>query len=124
MNKVEKPTKILTMGIGAYFLTFLMCWVLFITPLLSLPTATYTVDNRNPAVGETVTFDGSGSFDSDGEIVKYVWDFGDDTESQEEVPTVTHSYSKAGEYIVELKVVDEHGISRSYETTINVVAPS
>ena len=36
MNMVEKPTKILTMGIGAYFLTFIMFWVLFITPFLVL----------------------------------------------------------------------------------------
>ena len=36
MNKVEKPTKILTMGIGAFFLVFIMCWVLFVT-LLQLP---------------------------------------------------------------------------------------
>jgi uncharacterized membrane protein len=34
MNKVEKPTKVFTMGIGVYFLTFIMFWVLLITLFL------------------------------------------------------------------------------------------
>ena len=31
MNRVENPSKIFTMGIGAYFLTWIAAWVLFIT---------------------------------------------------------------------------------------------
>ncbi len=31
MTKVEKVTKIFTMGIGAYFLTWIVAWVLLIT---------------------------------------------------------------------------------------------
>jgi hypothetical protein len=34
LNKVEKSSKIFTMGIGAYFLTFIMCWTLFVTLLM------------------------------------------------------------------------------------------
>jgi len=120
MNKVEKPSKILTMGIGAYFLTFIFCWVLFITPFLAPPTATFTTDPQKPVVGQTITFDATASVDPDGTIVKWVWDFGDETSSKEEVPTITHSYTVAGEYTVKLKVVDDHGISRSNTTTLNV----
>ena len=119
MNKVEKPSKILTMGIGAYFLTFIFCWVLFITPFLAPPTATFTITPEQPVVGETITFTSIGE-DPDGVIVKWVWDFGDETSSKEEVPTITHSYTVAGEYTVKLKVVDDHGISRSNTTTLNV----
>jgi PKD repeat protein len=122
MSKVEKPTKILTMGIGAYFLTFIFCWVLFITPFLAPPTATFTIIPQNPVVGETVTFDATASFDPDGTIVKYVWDFGDETTSEEVKPT--HSYVSASDYTVKLKVVDDHGISSSNTTTLTVIAPS
>jgi len=31
ITKVEKPSKVLTMGIGAYFLTWIVAWVLFYT---------------------------------------------------------------------------------------------
>ena len=95
LNKVEKPSKIFTMGIGAYFLTFILCWTLFITPFLTPPTATFTITTDNPVVGETVTFDASDSFDPDGTIVKYSWDFGDDDSRNEEDPTTTHIYSAA-----------------------------
>ncbi len=121
MVKVEKPTKILTMGIGAYFLTFIMFWVLFVTPFLAAPIATFTVDSQNPVVGETITFT-STSEDPDGIIVNWVWDFGDkDTGTGK---TYTHHYDLAGEYAVRLTVVDDHGISSSNATIITVVAPS
>jgi len=124
MNKVEKPTKILTMGVGAYALTFVFCWVLFVTPFLAPPTATFTITPEQAVVGETITFDATASVDPDGKIVTYVWDFGDETTSKEEVPTITHSYTVAGEYTVKLKVVDDHGIGSSNTTTLPVIAPS
>jgi len=127
MNKVEKPTKILTMGIGAYALTFVFCWVLFVTPFLVPPTAAFTVNPQTPeqplVVGEPITFDASASID-DGKIVTYVWYFGDENTTKTEDPEITHSYTVAGEYTVKLKVVDDHGIGNSNTTTITVNAPS
>ena len=122
LNKVEKPTKILTMGIGVYFLTFIMCWVLFITMFLAAPTATFTIDTQNPVVGEVITFDAGASIDTDGEIEMYVWNFGDETTSEEMKPS--HTYTSTGEYIVRLTVVDDHGISSSNTTTLTVIASS
>ena len=124
MNKVEKPTKILTMGIGAYALTFIFCWVLFVTPFLAPPIATFTITPDQAVVGETITFNATASVDPDGKIVTYVWDFGDENTIKEEVPTITHSYTVAGEYTVELKVVDDHGIGSSNTTPLTVIAPS
>jgi PKD repeat protein len=117
-NKVEKPTKILTMGIGAYFLTFIFCWVLFITPFLAPPTATFTITPQDPVVNNPVTFNATASFDPDGTIVKWIWDFGDENTGTGE--TFNHTYASAGDYTVKLKVVDDHGISSSNKTTINV----
>ncbi|PVX23560.1 MAG: glycoside hydrolase, partial [Candidatus Bathyarchaeum sp.] len=62
------------------------------------------------------------SEDSDGEIVKWVWNFGDETSSEEETPTATHYYDNAGEYTVTLRVVDDHGISSTNTTTLIVNA--
>ena len=120
LNKVEKPTKILTMGIGAYFLTFLMCWVFFVTTLLAPPTATFTINAPNPVVGEIIEFDASGSEDVDGDIVKYIWDFGDENTS--EGINSSHIFNSSGEFIVRLTVVDEHGISSTNTTTLTVNA--
>lgn len=117
MNKVEKPTKILTMGIGAYFLVFIMCWVLFVTPFLAAPTALIHVGNQEGVVGEAIEFN-SLSSDTDGDIVKYIWDFGDGGTSEEMSPT--HIYSNADEYTVKLTVVDDHGISNTNTTTVNI----
>jgi len=121
MSKVEKPTKILTMGIGAYFLTFVFCWVLFITPFLAPPTATFTITPEQPIVGDPIAFDASASFDSDG-IVKWVWDFGDENTGTGEA--FNHTYTLAGDYTVRLTVVDDHGISSRNTTTLTVNAPS
>ncbi len=123
VKKVEKPTKILTMGIGIYFLTFIMCWVLFITPFLAPPTATFTVDTQTPVVGDPIKFT-STSIDPDGDIVTWVWDFGDENTGTGK--TYTHTYTLAGKYTVNLKVVDDHGISSSNNNTktLTVVAPS
>jgi len=126
MNKVEKPTKILTMGIGAYALTFVFCWVLFITPFLVPPTATFTMTPEQDefTIGDIITFDGSASFDDDGAIVRYVWNFGDGNTTKIEDSSITHSYTTVGEYTVMLKVVDDHGISGINTTILTVVSLS
>ena len=36
MNKVEQASKVFTMGIGAYFLSWIVAWVLFLTVTLTL----------------------------------------------------------------------------------------
>jgi len=120
-NKVEKPTKILTMGYGIYALTFIFCWVLFITPFLAPPIATFTMTPEQPVVGETITFT-SISEDLDGTIVKYAWDFGDGNKGTG--ANITQIYTLAGDYTVRLTVVDDHGISSSNTTTLTVIAPS
>ena len=122
-NKVEKPTKILTMGYGIYALTFIFCWVLFITPFLAPPIATFTMTPEQPVVGEPSTFTSIGE-DPDGTIVKYAWDFGDGNKGTG--ANITHTYTVADEYTVKLTVIDDHGISSSNKTTTItvIVSPS
>ena len=61
---------------------------------LSLPpVAKFTVAPYYVAVDETVWFDASDSYDPDGEIVDYLWDFGDGT--SDEGVVVSHEYTSA-----------------------------
>jgi len=70
-------------------------------------------------VGEEITFDGSGSSDSDGEIAQYMWDFGDESTGTEVSPV--HSYTEAGEYTAGLTVEDDDGaLSAEVTTTVTV----
>ncbi len=60
----------------------------------------------------TVPFDGSGSFDTDGTIIYYHWDFGDGSTGSG--AAATHTYSAPGKYHVVLTVTDNDGfISRT-----------
>jgi len=57
--------------------------------------------------GSLIAFDGTGSYDPDGTIVYYEWDFGyGDTATG---ATPTHAYGDNGEYTVTLRVTDDDG---------------
>ncbi|HTY47815.1 MAG TPA: ABC transporter substrate-binding protein, partial [Methanomassiliicoccales archaeon] len=71
------------------------------------PTAAFTADSSEVAVGGAVTFDGSASNDTDGKIVSYQWDFGDGNGYVSSTATVVHSYYLAGLFIAQLTVVDD-----------------
>lgn len=58
--------------------------------------------DRNVKVGQTVVFDGTGSFNPLDTELQYVWDFGDGQKGY--ASEVTHVYRQPGEYIVKLVV--------------------
>jgi hypothetical protein len=66
-------------------------------------------------------FDASDSYDIDGEIVSYEWDFGDGTVAQG--IAVQHTYSVPGEYTVALTVTDDDGIASVKTVTIVCAVP-
>jgi PKD repeat protein len=55
----------------------------------------------------TVSFVGSSSYDPDGAIASYLWNFGDGTSST--LSNVSHTYSTAGTYNASLTVTDNSG---------------
>ncbi len=60
--------------------------------------------------GQTITFDGSGSYSPDGDTLSYTWDFNDGTPPvTTATPTETHAYHYDGTYVVTLTVNDGHG---------------
>ncbi len=73
-------------------------------------------------VGETLTFDGSGSSDPDGAITAYAWDFGDGTSASG--PAVQHSYAAPGTYTVVLTVTDEGGLSGQASWSVVIEQPT
>jgi len=92
-------------------------------PLTAIPTnqppdAVFTFSPTSPTVGETVTFDGSGSSDSDGSIVSYSWDFGDGGAGSGAV--VTHAFAASITYQVTLTVTDNEGASDTVTHTVTV----
>ena len=61
--------------------------------------------------GYPIQFDGTRSFDPDGTIVSYAWDFGDGLSGSG--PTPTHVYVRDGDFPVVLNVTDDDGHSSS-----------
>jgi len=65
--------------------------------------------------------DASPSFDPDGMIVSYLWDFGDGT--TESGVDVSHIYSVSGTYTINLTVVDEFGVVGEASKVVNPALP-
>jgi PKD repeat protein len=95
------------------------------------PSAAYTPSTYTPAAGQTVSFDGSRSADSDGTITTYRWVWGDGTPDGSG-PTPTHVFTTEGRLSVGLYVTDSdgrtaavgHGITVSDELPSAVYTPS
>jgi len=68
--------------------------------------------------GIVITFNGSGSYDPNGTIVSYEWDFGDGNTSTGVSPTYT--YAQNGTYTVTLNVTDDNGASATNTTTATI----
>lgn len=70
-------------------------------------------------VNVPLAFDGSGSYDSDGgNIVSYLWNFGDNTTGTGMV--VDHTYLSAGTFVVTLTVIDNDGNENTATTTATI----
>jgi len=82
------------------------------------PRAQFTFSPQNPRPGETVHFDASPSYDPDGQIVKYDWDFGDGATASG--PTTAHKYAQEGSFTVTLTVTDDEGAIGLARKTIQV----
>lgn len=82
------------------------------------PVASFTFSPTVISVGQAVSFDASASRDPDGTIVRYDWDFGDGTTATG--VTVTHTYARAGSYLVSLTVTDNQGATNTATRTVTV----
>lgn len=87
------------------------------------PRAPVSAISAVPTSGEaplTVGFDGSGSYDPDGSIVSYEWDFENDGTVDAAGTSVQHTYTEIDVYTAKLTVTDNDGMTGSSTISINV----
>lgn len=87
-----------------------------------IPRANFTYAPVILSPFEPATFNVSGSFDPDGQIVSYRWDFGDGnvTTVYNPIVTITHSFSTKGAFRVNLTVVDNDNLHDSFAQDVLV----
>lgn len=86
------------------------------------PVAKFTYLPLDPKVCDHLTFDASSSYDPDGFIFYYIWNFGDGNTTTVRTSIVTHHFSTRGNYDVNLTVKDNLGLTNSTVETIIVSA--
>jgi len=84
------------------------------------PVATFTFSPTAPIINETVTFDATNSTSGSGDIVNYIWDFGDDSELVSTHSIVTHVFADGGLFSVNLTVVNSEGLNNTAWVLVNV----
>ena len=93
-------------------------WLLLVFSLVS-----FAFSPPEPRAGEEVAFDASGSKDPDGKIVRYLWDFDGDGETDAEGVKASYAFPRAGTYIVTLTVVDDNGAAATHKEEVHVARP-
>ena len=96
-------------------------WLIKIEGEGPTPTAFFTHIPRYPGVNETIIFDASFSYDFDGNITNYEWDFGDGNVINTAEKMITHSYALEGDYNVNLTVIDNDGLVNSTSKAVKVL---
>lgn len=84
------------------------------------PTADFEINPQNPLKGQEVFFIDA-STDSDGKVVKWLWNFGDNTTSTEQNPK--HTFTQGASYDVILTVTDDQDAQGQYTLKIFVADP-
>ena len=127
MAELSKSKKLIILAIAVSTLTILAASasVLMSTkdaPLPNrVPIARFTGPNAGYA-GENLTFNASPSYDTDGHLASYNWDFGDGHVENITKAIVWHIFSTNGSFSISLIVVDDDGgPSRTESAEIKVL---
>ncbi|UCG70445.1 MAG: PKD domain-containing protein [Thermoplasmata archaeon] len=83
------------------------------------PVAVALPENQTIYAGGEAWFSANDSYDPDGNITSYFWDFKDGTSSSD--PYTTHSYNLPGNYTVTLTVTDDLGATDQDSVNITVI---
>lgn len=82
------------------------------------PVASFTASPESTRPFEPITFNATASYDVDGNIIAFLWDFGDGNSTEGTV--VVHEYKDEGAYNVSLTVIDDDGQNSTYQITVNI----
>ena len=99
-------------------------YMVFTNPPVNHPATVLPGGPYRGLEGSEITFDASGTFDEDGDALRFEWDFGDGVTGTG--PAVRHSFDDNGLYTAVLTVTDERGAIASAPVVVTVdnVAPS
>jgi PKD repeat protein len=89
----------------------------FVEPATGPLDAYFRYSPSSPDIGDTVSFDASGS---SGDIAKFRWDFGDNRGATSYSSSTSHTYSAPGSYTVKLTVEDSSGATDTETHTVSV----
>ena len=86
------------------------------------PLAGFIWMSLNLTVNQTITFDASTSFDPDGSLTRYEWDWNNDSVYEESytTPTATHSWIQAGNYPITVRVTDNDNATSTKTITVPI----
>ncbi len=90
-------------------------------PSWTAPVADFRASTWEGPAPLGVSFDGTGSWDDDGSVTGYAWDFGDGATASGS--TAFHTYTTTGAHTVRLTVVDDDGATDIETRTVFVTAP-
>ncbi|MEW5760629.1 MAG: PKD domain-containing protein, partial [Candidatus Thermoplasmatota archaeon] len=85
-----------------------------------LPVVKLSASKNSAYVGEKIKFSSSGSYDPDGKIISYVWNFGIDEYTTSKGEDIEYIYTYSGNYNVTLKVIDDDYDSSIAKTEIEI----
>jgi hypothetical protein len=81
------------------------------------PIAGFSFTPFDPTTKDSIRLTDS-SYDPDGTITGWFWNFGDGNSST--IQTPTHTYSQSGQYTISLQVTDNDGLTNSVTTIISI----
>jgi len=88
------------------------------------PVAMLTASRMRAAVGESITFSAEGSYDRDGRITRYEWDF----DGRGRFPLDTgpiaeqrHQFGKSGKFLVRVRISDDRGGTNTSSVEVTIV---
>ncbi|MHA1667565.1 MAG: lamin tail domain-containing protein, partial [Candidatus Heimdallarchaeaceae archaeon] len=88
------------------------------------PFATFTYNPETPTLKEEIFFDASSSTSPTGEIVFFIWNFGEEYSTTTISATTSYTFATSGNYLISLIVVDNFGTTSSPTTSTITVSES
>ncbi|KYK22015.1 hypothetical protein AYK25_07575 [Thermoplasmatales archaeon SM1-50] len=81
------------------------------------PIPGFFITANNPSTKDSIQFTDT-SYDPDGTITDWFWNFGDGNSSTSKTPT--HTYTQSGHYTVTLQVTDDKGMTNSISSVLSI----